>query len=209
MNSALKSALFVYIVLGVSASLRSEETPPAPAKESEAVPQAQADVELADRHFDRGRELAKEKRYPEAIREYEAAFEIDKIHRRKDAAYDLENIGQSYYALRRYEEALKYCQEALPIRREVKDRAGEATTLHNIGVAYLSLSRYEEALKHYQEALPIRHEVKDRAGEATTLDNIGQAYFYLSRYEEALKYYQEALLIRREVKDRAGEEVKL
>src|SRR5438874_105053 len=178
MNSALKSALFVYLTLAVSVPLRSEET------SIPWAPQAQVDIELADIHLRRAKGLSDQHQYAEAIDHYQAAFEIDKVYRRKHAASDLNNIGGAYDSLSRYEKALKYYQEALVIHREIKDRAGEATTLNNMGGLYDSLSRSEEALKYYQEALAIEREFKDRDGEATTLNNIGGSYQDLSRYEE-------------------------
>ncbi|MEG4031917.1 CHAT domain-containing tetratricopeptide repeat protein, partial [Microcoleus sp. Pol8_C1] len=95
--------------------------------------------------------------------------------------------------------------QALPIRREVGDRAGVATTLNNIGVVYNSISQPQEALKYYNQALPIRREVGDRAGVATTLNNIGEVYNRISQPQEALKYYNQALPIMREVGDRSEE----
>jgi tetratricopeptide (TPR) repeat protein len=50
---------------------------------------------------------------------------------------------------------LKYYNQALPIWREVGDRAGVATTLNNIGEVYRSISQPQEALKYYNQALPI------------------------------------------------------
>ena len=69
--------------------------------------------------------------------------------------------------------ALDYYEQALPIFREVGDRAGEAATLNNIGGCTHDRGDYQGALGYYEQALPIRREVGDRAGEATTLNNIG------------------------------------
>ena len=66
------------------------------------------------------------------------------------------------------QQALDYYQQALPIRREVGDRAGEAATLNNIGLVYDGLGDRQRALDYYQQALPILREVGDRAGEAVT-----------------------------------------
>ena len=44
--------------------------------------------------------------------------------------------GNSYYQQEQYSKALDYYRQALPIRREVGDRLGEATTLSNMGLAY-------------------------------------------------------------------------
>ena len=72
--------------------------------------------------------------------------------------------------------ALDYFEQALPILREVGDRAGEAVTLNNIGAVYDGLGDRQRALEYYGQALPIMREVGDRAGEAATLNNIGAVY---------------------------------
>src|SRR5215468_1100895 len=72
--------------------------------------------------------------------------------------------------------ALDDCQQALPIFRQVGDRAGEAATLNNIGLVYDRHGDSESALRHYQQALPIARQVGNRTGAATTLNNIGGVY---------------------------------
>ncbi len=100
-------------------------------------------------------------------------------------------------------EALRYYQQALPIREEVGDRAGLATTLNNIGAVYDNLGQRQEALRYYQRALPIQEEVGNRAELARTLNNIGLVYDNLGQRQEALSYYQRALPIYEEVGNRA------
>ncbi len=78
-----------------------------------------------------------------------------------------------YRGLGEPQRALEYYGQALPIMREVGDRAGEAATLNNIGAVYRGLGEPQRALEYFGQALPIRREVGDRAGEAVTLNNIG------------------------------------
>ncbi|MDT9324106.1 MAG: tetratricopeptide repeat protein, partial [Limnospira sp. PMC 1290.21] len=66
--------------------------------------------------------------------------------------------------------------QALPLRRAVGDRGGEATTLNNIGRVYDSLGEKQTALDYHNQALPLLRAVADRGGEATTLNNIGLVY---------------------------------
>ncbi|ASC73061.1 hypothetical protein XM38_040230 [Halomicronema hongdechloris C2206] len=108
-----------------------------------------------------------------------------------------DNLGQ-------YEQALGYYQDALVIRQEIGDRAGEGVTLNNIGAVYDNLGQYEQALGYFQDALAISQEIGDRAGEGVTLNNIGAVYHNLGQYEQALGYYQDALAIRQEIGDRQG-----
>ena len=82
--------------------------------------------------------------------------------------------------------ALEYYRQALPIRREVGDRAGEATTLNNIGLVYDGLGERSQALEYYRQALPIRREVGDRAGEAVTRYNIAMIHRQLGELDRAV-----------------------
>ncbi|MEG5197565.1 MULTISPECIES: CHAT domain-containing protein, partial [unclassified Microcoleus] len=109
-----------------------------------------------------------------------------------------------YDSISQPQEALKYYNQALPIRREVGDRSGEARTLNGIGAVYDNISEPQEALKYFNQALPIMREVKNRAGVATTLNNIGVVYQKIGQHQEALKYFNLALPILREVGNRAG-----
>ncbi len=78
-----------------------------------------------------------------------------------------------YQAQGQYDQALNQYRQALVIRREVGDRAGEGTTLNYIGGIHDSQGQYDQALNQYQQALVIAREVGDRTGEGTTLNNIG------------------------------------
>ena len=109
--------------------------------------------------------------------------------------FNYNKIGLVYNSISQPQEALKYFNQALPIMREVGDRAGEAATLNNIGAVYDSISQPQEAFKYLNQALPIRREVVDRAGEAATLNNIGGVYDSISQPQEALKYFNQALPI--------------
>ena len=114
-------------------------------------------------------------------------------------------LGYALWKDHQLAEALHHYQDALAIRREIGDRAGEGTTLNNISQIYDSWGRYEEALKTLEQSLAISREIGDRAGEGVTLNNISQIYDSWGRYEEALKTLEESLAIRREIGDRAGE----
>ncbi|MEH1890660.1 MAG: CHAT domain-containing tetratricopeptide repeat protein, partial [Nostoc sp.] len=103
------------------------------------------------------------------------------------------------------QKALEFYNQALPLRRAVGDRSGEATTLNNIGGVYDALGQKQKALEFYNQALPLRRAVGDRSGEATTLNNIGLVYSDLGQKQKALEFYNQALPLRRAVGDRSGE----
>jgi len=117
----------------------------------------------------------------------------------------LNNIGGVYSSLGDKQQALGLYNQALPIQRDVGDRAGEATTLNNIGSVYSDLGEKQQALDLYNQALPIQRDVGDRAGEARTINNIGLVYSELGAKQQALDFYNQALSIQREVGDKSGE----
>ena len=103
-------------------------------------------------------------------------------------------------------EALDSYQQALAIRREIGDRAGEAITLNNIGVVYVDQGRYAEALDTFPQALTIRREVGDRVGEGITLDEIGFATQQQNQPNVALIYYEQAMGMFEALRTTAGSE---
>lgn len=108
-----------------------------------------------------------------------------------------------------WQDAIFTLEQVLKIRREIKDRAGEAVVLGNIGNTYRLLGAYEISLKYYQEALDIFRLLRDTNGESTTLNDIGVIYKSQGKYDEALQFYQEALAINHGSNDRDSEGITL
>ena len=115
------------------------------------------------------------------------------------------NVASVLNVLGRQQEALKYYEQALQIRREIGDRGQEGVVLNNLGNVYYDLRQKQEALRYYEQALQIHRDLKNRKEEGTTLTNLGSMYNVLGQKQEALHYYEQALRIRREVGDRRGE----
>jgi tetratricopeptide (TPR) repeat protein len=63
----------------------------------------------------------------------------------EDRAALLNNMGGVYSALGDKAKALEYYEQALPLRRQVGDRSGEATTRFNMAMVYVTLGDWEEA----------------------------------------------------------------
>jgi CHAT domain-containing protein/Tfp pilus assembly protein PilF len=162
---------------------------------SDPAKQAKLWAALADLHTAWARNLRRSYAYEEAIRQYLAAFEIDKADRPQSAGTDLNGVGVSCKQAGAYQQAIQYYQQALDWHRQTKNRAGEAETLNNLGESYTFLGQFEKALAYLNGALPIRREVKDRRGEGITLNNIGNVYMGQGEHTKAIEYYEKALPI--------------
>jgi tetratricopeptide (TPR) repeat protein len=102
-------------------------------KFSDPAQQEQLWAALAELHMAWARSLKQKNAYEAAIRQYLAAFEIDKVHRPQSAGVELNNIGVIYKQGGDFEQSIQYYEQALDWRRRTKDRYGEAVTLDNIG----------------------------------------------------------------------------
>jgi tetratricopeptide (TPR) repeat protein len=65
----------------------------------------------------------------------------------------------------------EYRQQVLAIRRELKDRGGEAASLFDVAWTYERLSRNEKALEFFQAALTINRELKNRREEGRSIES--------------------------------------
>ena len=93
----------------------------------------------------------------------------------------------------RYEQALGYLQEALAIKREIKDRLDEGEDLTKLGQVYLDLGQYDQALKTLQESLTICQEVGHPENLWRAQRGLGAVEVKLSSYDPGIEHYQQAL----------------
>lgn len=96
----------------------------------------------------------------------------------------LYNRSLAFNALKRYEDALASCDEALRIRPDLAEALG------NRGVALEGLERHEEAVASYDKALAIKPDL------AEALNNRGLALGHLKRYDDALASFGKALAVK-------------
>lgn len=79
-------------------------------------------------------------------------------------------------------------EEALKIRIEIEDRAGEIHTRNLLGITQQLLNNYEDALVNFNKALVLSQELLNQNGELITLYN-------LSNFEREQKNFSKALSI--------------
>lgn len=84
-----------------------------------------------------------------------------------------DNVAKSLYALSAIAElegdlfgGLEFCQQTLPIQREIGDRLGEAATLGSIGYWWMSLGELDNAQRELNEGLRLARANGDRGRES-------------------------------------------
>lgn len=124
-------------------------------------------------------------------------------------ALNLNNIGQIYLGLGKYNQALNVYQQALNIYKNNNYKSGIAFTLNNIGRIYQNQGKYDQAKELNQQALKNYQELGDRTGEGVTISNLGQIYQQQNQDTKAFELYQQALIIHREIGDKVSESATL
>ena len=115
----------------------------------------------------------------------------------------INNLGDLYVAMGKYEKAEPLYLEASMIRKELLGvkHPDYATSLDNLGVLYTTTGDYNKAEPSHIEALNIR---KDCLGEkhpdyASSLNNLAIFYQHVSNYKSAESLFLEALEIYEEI----------
>ena len=132
-------------------------------------------------HYALGWTYFRQERYELAAQAFQRFLQV---YRRGDESvpYRLDallRLGDSYYALKRYPEAIRYYRQAAA--------EGEDYALYQIGQAYYNASNHEEALRTFNQLLT---EHPDTPWREEALYQIGYIHFLNQRYDAAIAAYQ-------------------
>jgi tetratricopeptide (TPR) repeat protein len=131
-------------------------------------------------------------------------YQLDKLQQSEYRA-SLTSLGNAYYSLMQYQEAIIFHQQALEIARVSDYKQGEVNALVNLGNACHSLYLYNDAITFYLQSLEIARIINYKRGEASSLSNLGNAYHSLGQYQKAITFHQQALEIKQAICDKQGE----
>jgi CHAT domain-containing protein len=184
---------------GVEYQVRMSEL--RPAKESDKA-RCQGDYLFAA-----GEEIYDKRRkedYLAAIEKYQAALPYyEKAEDWFGAARAVETMGEAYYRLTNYRDALSAFEQALTWVKKVepttKALSLEAKTTSNIGAVHFNHRDNQKALYYYLQAIALYGRLSNRRSESDCLVNIGNIYTVTGQPEEALQWYERALLVYKEL----------
>jgi len=117
----------------------------------------------------------------------------------------LANLGNCFYSLGDYRQAIDLHSQALVIARDTRDPHGEGAELGNLGNCYYSLGDYRQAIDLHSQALVIARDIGDRRGEGVELGNLGSCRYSLGDFRRAIELYTQALAITRDTGTRQVE----
>jgi len=97
-------------------------------------------------------------------------------------------LGRLYQMQGRLLAAIQLYDSALPILRELGDRAGEGWCYNNLALCHEALWwRGQDALAYFQQAAELFGEERDPAAQCTTLTNLGRLYTLQGQTTPALE----------------------
>jgi len=153
------------------------------------------------------KDMLRNLRQLKALRELSEALpaNLKEAGGRAGEANTLDNLGETYSAMGREQEAFNYFNQALAKWRDVGEQGGEALTLNSMGRAYADLGQKQKSLQAFNQALSMSRTIGNRQAEALTLNNTGRLYRDLGQQQTAMDYYNQALPVWRETGNRIGE----
>jgi len=110
-----------------------------------------------------------------------------------------ECIGNAYFNLPDYPNALDNYQQALKISAQIGWKREIWINFININHVYASIKDYPKALENCQQALKMSREIGDKWLEARSLSNVGRVYFDLNDYPIAIDYFQQAVKLSNDI----------
>ncbi len=130
--------------------------------------------------------------YQKAIMNFEKSLEYSYINPEMKAQA-IYWMGESYYRLKRYDEAIDYYNKYLRAPRAISQK--EYSLAHyNLAYAYFKEEKYEEAISWFR-----KFTAKNEKSKAMICDSyvrVGDCYYKSSSYADAVKFYDLAIAMK-------------
>jgi CHAT domain-containing protein len=133
-----------------------------------------------------------------ALDDTERALRLVPLSDLRNRAVALTQKAGIYREQGKMEEALSTADQALELRKQIRDTNGEGVTLSSLGTTYFRLNRFGDALNAFQRSTQIFQDGGDRKDEIDSMVNLGWIHATQNRTEMALKIFNDALLLARE-----------
>lgn len=119
----------------------------------------------------------------------------EQVGRRDYAGFDLLNIGNLYYDLKKWEEAKTYFNRALDVFERTGERSGMAVAYNNLGLNARKQKKLDQAIVYFDKGLNVRKEFKDSILIAHSLYYKAATYQQMHMNSKGLEVARKALNI--------------
>ena len=103
---------------------------------------------------------------PGVVAEISEAMAAAGVNIETISAETVAGSGVTILTVDKYDEALKYYQESLEIKKSIGDQRGVSATLSNMAIVFQVRGDYERSVRTYEEALAISEEMDAVVGGA-------------------------------------------
>jgi class 3 adenylate cyclase len=129
-----------------------------------------------------------------AERLYFRAYELyQEVHYDPGQAEVCDSLANLLLRLGKSRTALTFAQKSLELKRQFKDRLGEAISLGTLGRIYVLQARYPEAREAFTQNLAIATELSDQRGIGIMLNSLGEIALLQKDLRAAAEYYGRSL----------------
>ncbi len=148
--------------------------------------------------------------YQEALKKGLKAIEILKeTDEKREYLSAIRHLTYTFESMGRFDETLKYLEEARTIAEEMENPTIEAQVLGDFGRLFQQRGNYRQSLKFMEEALALYKQSKNPEGEARIAAQLGIAYKYLGLFDKAKNAYNTTLELAVKMGDAKKEEIVL
>jgi WD40 repeat protein/CHAT domain-containing protein len=131
-----------------------------------------------------------------ALQPWQKALTIYReISDKENEANILQKLGNAYYCLSDYTNAIDSYSQAVALTQKLNDLERQVKNLSNLGAVYNSLADYGKALQSYNDALKLLEQNQDKKSKAEVLRGRGNAYSSQGNSDQAIQDYLQALAI--------------
>ncbi len=128
-------------------------------------------------------------RYWDSIKEYKQILKVKNL-KQKDKIIIYKGIGNSFWSMGNYKEALSIYQKSLKMAMNKKDKNQICDILEKIGLVYYNKGDYSKSKDIFNSALKYSSKKEKRY---SIYSNIGLVMFRQGDYNKAMEYYSRSL----------------
>ncbi|RLD57275.1 MAG: hypothetical protein DRJ05_09975, partial [Bacteroidetes bacterium] len=160
---------------------------------------------IAISYFHLGSVQLNNDRQNDAIGNFKTALDLLlKLKRYNDVVTTFRKIGNSYYFLSDFKQALHYSQKGLVLSDSLNNKLESARLKSQIGSCYEDMGKYEKSLELLLEANGDYNLLNDKEGIAESLNSLGVIYSSMDQFEKANYNFNKAMWIYEDIGDDYG-----